>query len=512
MKVKQLLTRTTGALGVTAGLLFVGSPLMAQVKIGDNPNTINPSSILELESATKGLLLPRVALTSTSVAAPVTNAVAGMHVYNTNENDEVQPGEYFYDGSTWVRLNSNDTYNYIEGNGAPTGSCPAKTIYTDSDEDSGTFGQQWTCINGAWVVYKSPTKTAFFAGFTQNDAGGAKRGVISRYGHIVSMRETPAGQGKSTIAPGGIIQLLRGPGIDAGYGAAIDLSDAPGNPLKYRIAIRPTVQGGNGGLVFHTAASAAAGPVARMMLTPSGKLGIGVNFVAADNIVHVNGSLQGSEADVDAAGLAQGTSALSGYRFYQEGVRVVNGVNTQINRAQIIVQSGDTPNLVLTKRVMPAASEPFVVFRVNGTEEGRIFRDANGDVRFPAATSDRRLKENIKSTHYSIDDLMKIGVVEYNYITNPKKETTIGFIAQDLYKVFPEAVTVGGDDAKANPWRVDATKITPLLVKAVQDQQKEIAALKAQLSEMNALKAEVASIKAMLGNAAQEKSEATISK
>jgi prefoldin subunit 5 len=59
---------------------------------------------------------------------------------------------------------------------------------------------------------------------------------------------------------------------------------------------------------------------------------------------------------------------------------------------------------------------------------------------------------------------------------------------------------------------VDYGKLTPLLVKAVQDQQKKIAALEAQLSEMNALKSEVASIKAMLDNAAQQKSGATISK
>ena len=126
--------------------------------------------------------------------------------------------------------------------------------------------------------------------------------------------------------------------------------------------------------------------------------------------------------------------------------------------------------------------------------------------------SDRRLKENIKATHYTIEDLMKIGVVDYNYKNNPSKTRTTGFIAQDLFNIFPDAVQKGGEDAKTNPWTVDYGKLTPLLVKAVQDQQKEIVALKAQLSEMNALKAEVASIKAMLVNAEQQKSEATISK
>lgn len=41
--------------------IFCNYSSQAQVKIGANPNQIQPSSILELESQTKGLLLPRLA-------------------------------------------------------------------------------------------------------------------------------------------------------------------------------------------------------------------------------------------------------------------------------------------------------------------------------------------------------------------------------------------------------------------------------------------------------------------
>lgn len=56
-----------------------------QVKIGDNPTQINKSSLLELESANKGLLFPRVSLTSTTAwgLADNTTPIAGMVVYNT---------------------------------------------------------------------------------------------------------------------------------------------------------------------------------------------------------------------------------------------------------------------------------------------------------------------------------------------------------------------------------------------------------------------------------------------
>ncbi|MEI2737931.1 MAG: hypothetical protein V9F01_04010 [Chitinophagaceae bacterium] len=38
----------------------------AQVKIGDNPGTINSNSLLEMESTNKGFLPPRLALNSIS--------------------------------------------------------------------------------------------------------------------------------------------------------------------------------------------------------------------------------------------------------------------------------------------------------------------------------------------------------------------------------------------------------------------------------------------------------------
>ena len=73
------------------------------------------------------------------------------------------------------------------------------------------------------------------------------------------------------------------------------------------------------------------------------------------------------------------------------------------------------------------------------------------------------------------------GVKDYNFITDESKTRETGFLAQDLYKIYPSAVTVGGNDATQNPWGIDYGKITPLLVKAIQDQQVEIENQKTQL-------------------------------
>jgi hypothetical protein len=74
----------------------------AQIKVGDNPTVINPSAIMELESAKEGFLLPRFPLTDVSLPAPLSEHVAGMIVYNTATAIGVVPGFYYNDGSKWV--------------------------------------------------------------------------------------------------------------------------------------------------------------------------------------------------------------------------------------------------------------------------------------------------------------------------------------------------------------------------------------------------------------------------
>jgi hypothetical protein len=86
----------------------------AQIKIGDNPNTINANSLVEMESTNKGLLAPRVALSDVNSVSPLTGTVpAGMIVYSTG--GAVTDGFYFWNGSKWLAVQSSaDTRsNYV---------------------------------------------------------------------------------------------------------------------------------------------------------------------------------------------------------------------------------------------------------------------------------------------------------------------------------------------------------------------------------------------------------------
>ena len=106
--------------------------------------------------------------------------------------------------------------------------------------------------------------------------------------------------------------------------------------------------------------------------------------------------------------------------------------------------------------------------------------------------SDIRLKTIIDKPMNALEKILQITPRNYywNEETDPitweklapdKKTINYGFIAQELYEVFPQMITVGGDDPKTQPWQIDYSKITPLLVKAIQELCAKVAILESKM-------------------------------
>ncbi len=83
----------------------------AQTGIGTT--TPNASAKLDVNATDRGFLPPRVALTATNVFSPIvgtSNLAAGLLVYNTatttNVPNNVLPGYYYWNGSTWVQISN----------------------------------------------------------------------------------------------------------------------------------------------------------------------------------------------------------------------------------------------------------------------------------------------------------------------------------------------------------------------------------------------------------------------
>jgi hypothetical protein len=99
--------------------LLMGNILKAQ-NVGIGPDTFDPeaSAGVEMRFTDKGLLIPRVALTSTSSASPITSPATSLLIYNTATAGDVTPGYYYWNGSAWVRFATGSSV--INGSGTAT--------------------------------------------------------------------------------------------------------------------------------------------------------------------------------------------------------------------------------------------------------------------------------------------------------------------------------------------------------------------------------------------------------
>jgi len=90
--------------------LLSGMGVFAQVGINSDNSQPDPSAMLDVKSSVKGLLPPRVALTATNVASPVSAPAIGLQVYNIStsgtEPFNVKPGLYNWDGTKWIPVSS----------------------------------------------------------------------------------------------------------------------------------------------------------------------------------------------------------------------------------------------------------------------------------------------------------------------------------------------------------------------------------------------------------------------
>ena len=99
------------------------------------------------------------------------------------------------------------------------------------------------------------------------------------------------------------------------------------------------------------------------------------------------------------------------------------------------------------------------------------------------ASSDKRLKENIKPLDNALDKINKINGVEFDWIDGKDEHGNsvhsneghdVGVIAQEIEEVLPEVVHTRDNGYKA----VKYEKIVPLLIQAIKEQQQQIEELK----------------------------------
>jgi hypothetical protein len=110
-------------------------------------------------------------------------------------------------------------------------------------------------------------------------------------------------------------------------------------------------------------------------------------------------------------------------------------------------------------------------------------------------TSDAREKSNITNLHYGLEEVMKLRPVSFTWNENPESGTKLGLIAQEVEEVVREVVVhsepVTAYDEEGNlvyegsdHYGIYYSDLIPVLIKAIQEQQKIIEALEERIKVM----------------------------
>ena len=105
---KKIFSKELKGISVCVALtffVFYHTNIQAQsLAVNTSGSTANASSILDLSSNNKGILIPRVALTGTSDVTTIASPATSLLIYNTATVSNVTPGYYYWNGTAWTKM------------------------------------------------------------------------------------------------------------------------------------------------------------------------------------------------------------------------------------------------------------------------------------------------------------------------------------------------------------------------------------------------------------------------
>ena len=180
-------------------------------------------------------------------------------------------------------------------------------------------------------------------------------------------------------------------------------------------------------------------------------------------------------------------------RFYEENTKKIeiggNNYPTYILGTLEVNSTTTLKGIVSIENTTNATSTTTGALQVAGGigVGGAVYSGSSCTAVFFNATSDKRAKENIRPANYSALDLIKkLPVYIYNYKNSD--ETVTGLLAQDLLEAQPEELdlvsNVNATGENNDYMSIKQDKLLFVLMKAIQEQQKEINELKSEIAKI----------------------------
>jgi hypothetical protein len=241
---------------------------------GSNPDA---TSILDVKSTSKGILIPRMTQSErNSISSPTTSLM----IYQTDNT----PGFYYYNGTSWVKWSTITESTYTPGTG----------ISISSNTITNTSPDQTVTLTGGGATSVSGTYPNFTISSTDNNSGGSVTSVGLSLPSIITVSNSPvttSGTLTGTLANQSANTVFAGP-----------TTGAAGVPT-FRTLVSADLPSGSGSYIQNGTTS----QTADFNITGNGTIGtalsVGTNGTFTGD-VNVNGS------DINGPGINGGTSGI----------------------------------------------------------------------------------------------------------------------------------------------------------------------------------------------------------
>jgi hypothetical protein len=129
-------------------------------------------------------------------------------------------------------------------------------------------------------------------------------------------------------------------------------------------------------------------------------------------------------------------------------------------------------------------SQNFIQFQINngGANCGKITANGANTAAF-GSTSDQRVKENIADLPSQLANIMALRPVEFDYVESHGGGHQIGFVAQEMQRVYPDVIST--DDSSEKIMSITGwSKTEARLVKAIQELKADNDSLRARIAAL----------------------------
>lgn len=548
-------------------LLMVGK-IQAQ-NVGIGTNTPDASAKLEVQSADKGVLVPRISIPNLSAAAPVITPATSLLVYNTNTATGL--GYYYWDGTQWLKLLSQEDtdHDWYEIGTTRAPDDINDRIYTQNRVSIGTttsnaqlnIGGSQTLnfigtapsssisAPGSLIINANSGAANITPRFEEFRFNGFDAGTASTVNIIgIDVAHTALTLGLRTGQTRNVMQIVDAANLPVtvfdeqgrlgiGTGAPAGSIDARGSNLFYlgvndvgqriigsdgsKLYMKPPVDGNlirledgnttnalevvvassvnlrvntptnNGGDLTITTDPVAgddgdfmvntgATSTERLRIKGNGKVGVGINAPAArlhvasggNGLADYTAKFTSSPSVAGGGGIAfTNTEAgiATGFKIHTTGT----GVGTYTNDNFVLSSVGVASGVVNQANLLNILGDGRMGFSTTANTGAFIRTSTGASLSNGGAwtnSSDRRLKTNISNSKYGLATVLSLRPVDYTMLKG--KEKQVGFIAQEVQKIVPEAVYgIEGDLDKQETLSLSYDQLVPVLVNAVKEQQ-----------------------------------------